>query len=129
MILGGLFVPLLALWALSCWPPSGSFGLLRPYLAAAMVGSALFSKDRWYHRVLTDWRLGYVATVSFALYVWHPQFFNDWFSGDGTIDRYLIKRPIGFALTFLFAHFSTFYFEKPITEWVRRKTESSASRD
>lgn len=54
----------------------------------------------------------YIAAVSYALYVIHPLTTHGWFNQGSIVDRYLIKRPISFMMTFAGAHFSTFYWEK-----------------
>ncbi len=122
-VLGKLFYPMLALWALSCWPEAHVMGYARPYLSAGLVSAILFSdtKGPW-HRFLSTRTLAYIATISFALYVWHSPFRVGWFEGTDAVDRYLIKRPLGLLASFALAHLSTFYFEKPVTDWVRRRT-------
>lgn len=51
--------------------------------------------------------LRYLAGISYALYVWHPMTALGLLGTGGGWERYLIKRPISFALTFLLAHVST----------------------
>jgi peptidoglycan/LPS O-acetylase OafA/YrhL len=112
--LPGLFWPIVVLWALSCWPPSEALGYLRPYFTALMIGAVLAMDGGWQTALLSTRSLRYIATISFALYVWHSPFRHGWFDAGTDLERYLVKRPIGFAATFLLAHLSTFYFEQPI---------------
>jgi peptidoglycan/LPS O-acetylase OafA/YrhL len=112
--LPGLFWPIVVLWALSCWPPSEALGYFRPYFTALMIGAVLAMGGGWQTALLSTRSLRYIATISFALYVWHSPFRHGWFDAGTDLERYLVKRPIGFAATFLLAHLSTFYFEQPI---------------
>lgn len=125
--LPALFWPFVLMWALSCWPPSEEWGYTRPYMAALMIGSILAMKDGWQRRFLGWSVLRYIATTSFALYVWHSPFRFGWFDQGTDLERYLIKRPLGFAATFLLAHLSTFYYEKPIIRMVRSIEKRGAS--
>jgi peptidoglycan/LPS O-acetylase OafA/YrhL len=116
------FWPIFCLWLLSCHPQVPGIPYLRPYLAAVMIGSVLAADSGWQKSLLSSRVLSYIATISFALYVWHSPFRHGWFSqGDG-FEKYLLYRLPGIGLTFLLAHLSTFYFEKPITDAVRRWT-------
>jgi peptidoglycan/LPS O-acetylase OafA/YrhL len=122
IILGKSFYPALILWALSCSPFFDTLAYLRPYLAAALIGTILFSQGTIWHRFLSTRTMAYLAAISFALYVWHSPFRVGWFAGEDTFDRYVIKRPIGFAATFLLAHLSTFYFERYFNDLARKFT-------
>ena len=117
-----LFWPILVVWLASCHPDAMPLGLLRPYLAAGIIGSVLFMGDGWQRHVLSWRAFGYVAAISFALYVWHSPFRVGWFAGDSTVDRYLVKRPLGIAAMVAVAHVSTFHFEKRFTDWAHRIT-------
>lgn len=121
-ILGKSFYPALILWALSCSPFFETLAYARPYLAAALIGTILFSEGTIWHRFLSTRTMAYLAAVSFALYVWHSPFRVGWFAGEGTFDRYAIKRPLGLAATFLLAHLSTFYFERYFNDLARKAT-------
>lgn len=103
---------LVLLLVLACYPGMGPMQYLRPYMAAALVGSTLFRPENVLHRALSGGFLRYIATVSYALYVWHKLTMFGWLGTGGTFERYLLKRPISFALTFGLAHLSTFYYEK-----------------
>lgn len=123
-----LFWPILVLWLLSCWPPSGAWGYTRAYMSALLIGSVLGMENRWQNKVLGTKPLAYVAAISFALYVWHSPFRHGWFDAGTDLERYLFKRPLGFACIFALAHVSTFYFEKPITSASRRITFKRSSK-
>jgi peptidoglycan/LPS O-acetylase OafA/YrhL len=122
------FWPIFGLWLLSCHPQVAGVPYLRPYLAAMMVGSVLATEAGWQKSLLSSHVLGYIATISFALYVWHSPFRHGWFSQGEGVEKYLLYRSTGIALTFLLAHLSTFYFEKPITDAVRRWTSHRPGR-
>jgi peptidoglycan/LPS O-acetylase OafA/YrhL len=55
--------------------------------------------------------LFYLASVSYALYVIHGGLRYTWL-GEGEIMEKYIKRPLLFAVLFVLAHLSTFYYEK-----------------
>lgn len=95
----------------SCHPESGPMNYLRPYFAALLIGSTIPAADNALQRVLRSKILNYFAQVSFALYVIHPLTTAGWLGSGDVIVRYT-KRIGSFALTFLFAHLSTFYYEK-----------------
>ena len=102
---------LIVLLLISCHPDSGFMNYLRPYLAAALVGTTLVNQGAWLSRQLTARPLKYIAEVSFALYVIHPLVAATWLgSGEGWA-KY-IKRPLLFGAVFALAHLSTFQFER-----------------
>jgi peptidoglycan/LPS O-acetylase OafA/YrhL len=115
-----LFWPILILWLLSCWPPSGPWGYARAYMSALLIGSVLGMQNRWQNKFLGIRPLTYIATISFALYVWHSPFRHYWFDAGTDFERYLFKRPLAFICIFALSHISTFYFEKPITSIAKR---------
>jgi peptidoglycan/LPS O-acetylase OafA/YrhL len=96
---------------ISCHPASGWVNYLRPYFAFLLVGTTLsqesFSLSRW----LLNTKLAYIASISYALYVIHPLMGFGWLGDGDTLVKYA-KRPLTFLLTFIFAHLSTFYYEK-----------------
>lgn len=99
-------------------PDAGPLQYLRPYMAALLVGASLNGAPALLQRVLVSRPMAYVAEVSYALYVIHGMLSHTWLgSGEGW-DKY-IKRPLLFGATFALAHFSTRYFEQPITRRVR----------
>ena len=101
------FLPLVALWLLSCHDLGGPVQYARPYLAMGVVGAVIFGAEGWVRRLCRHGSLGYIAGISYALYIWHPMTALGWLGTGGGWERYLLKRPISFALTFLLAHLST----------------------
>jgi peptidoglycan/LPS O-acetylase OafA/YrhL len=109
-------IVLLAVFVICCHPATGPLNYLRPYAAAMLVAGTLW-QGSWLATLMRSRVLKYVAEVSFALYVIHPINRIGWFAQGGKIELYLLKRPIGLALTFLLAHLSTFHYEK---WWIER---------
>lgn len=101
---------LLCLLAISSHENSGFVNYLRPYFAALLVGWTLFNSDSRLSSWLNTRILGYIAAISFALYVIHPIFLYTWLGSGDTWVKYL-KRPLYFAVVFGLAHVSTYYFE------------------
>jgi N-acetylglucosaminyldiphosphoundecaprenol N-acetyl-beta-D-mannosaminyltransferase len=101
----------ITLFLVSCHPASGPMNYVRPYLGAAVVGCTL-----WRRSILTPLLRSsaarYIAEISYALYLFHGFARVGWFAQGGTAARYLLKRPVGIAMTLLLAHASTRYFEK-----------------
>jgi peptidoglycan/LPS O-acetylase OafA/YrhL len=111
--------------ALCSHPESGSLLYLRPYAGMMVLASALYSLDSLSERILVNRPAAYIAEISYALYVLHGMLVVTWLGTGGTVEKYL-KRPLLIAATFLLAHLSTFYFERPVTQFVRtpRKVRS-----
>jgi peptidoglycan/LPS O-acetylase OafA/YrhL len=65
----------------------------------------------------------YIATTSYALYVLHPLAAFGWWNDGSILERYLFKRPLGFVITFIAAHLSTFYWERGWMEAARHWLE------
>lgn len=84
----------------------------RPYATGLFLAVILCHRTTTLARILSSRLMGYVATISYALYVIHPLTIYGWFNQGSIVDRYLFKRPISFVLTFSAAHLSTFYWEK-----------------
>lgn len=101
---------LAVLYAVSCHPESGFFNYLRPYLAALLVGTTLYTPPERVGAMLRSRFLAYIAAISFALYVFHGLLVHTWLGQGDKVARYL-KRPLLFAATFLLAHVSTFQYE------------------
>jgi peptidoglycan/LPS O-acetylase OafA/YrhL len=121
-----------ALWLLSAHPLSGWFQYLRPYATAAVLVATLCSTETLLTRILESRPLRYIAAVSYALYIVHPITVHGWFNTGSSLERYLFKRPISFAMTFAAAHLSTFYWERYWTQaarnWVARKRDRQQQR-
>jgi peptidoglycan/LPS O-acetylase OafA/YrhL len=109
----------------TCLPQARPLTYLRPYAGALLVGSTLLQPEHWMSRKLASPVLKYVATVSYAVYVFHGPLRAGWFDEGTTALRYLVKRPLTLILTFGFAHLSTFYWESWWIGLARRLTKRS----
>jgi peptidoglycan/LPS O-acetylase OafA/YrhL len=114
------WIPLVLL-ALASHPALRALNYLRPYFAAALVGTTLFHTETRWSRVLTSKPLAYTAGISYALYIWHPLTTHGWFDPASKVAKYA-RRPLGIALSFLLAHISTRYFEQPFIALGKRLT-------
>lgn len=111
--IGNLNSPLLLLVLIaSANPYSETLNYLRPYLAMLLVGSTLFAKhEKWWIKFLKNKTLFYIASISYALYLFHGLLDNTWLGQGTTLEKY-IKRPILVLVTTMLAHISTNYYEK-----------------
>ena len=116
------------LWGLSGSPYMGWFQYLRPYATALVLGCVLCHGQTLLAAVLSSRPMRYIAAVSYALYVVHPLTIYGWFNQGSIVDRYLLKRPISFIMTFAAAHVSTFYWEKYWMRAGRRWIEARRTR-
>jgi peptidoglycan/LPS O-acetylase OafA/YrhL len=89
----------------------GPLNYARPYLAALLIGSTIIRRDDLLQRLLCGPALGYLAKISYALYVIHPATMFGWL-GEGDVAVRYLKRIVSFILSFLFAHLSTNYYER-----------------
>jgi peptidoglycan/LPS O-acetylase OafA/YrhL len=105
----------------SAHPDLPYFNYLRPYLAAATVGTSLYAAPEWMRRLWTGKPASYIAEISYALYVFHGVLTATWLGGTDVAktERY-IRRPLLIAATFVVAHVSTFYYEHPFTALGKR---------
>jgi peptidoglycan/LPS O-acetylase OafA/YrhL len=113
----------LGLLMVSCHPASGWMNYLRPYFAMLLVGSTLFQESFPLSRWLLNTKLAYVASISYALYIIHPIMGFGWLGDGDTLTKYA-KRPLTLLLSFVFAHLSTFYYEKYWISWGKRLTST-----
>jgi peptidoglycan/LPS O-acetylase OafA/YrhL len=97
----------------SAHPALPQLNYVRPYLAAATIGSSLYSAPLWMRRVWTARPARYVAEISYALYVVHGMLTATWLGGEDAskIERYM-RRPLLIAASFALAHLSTFHYER-----------------
>lgn len=104
--------PELALIALlaTCLLQLGWIDYLRPYCAAALVGSTLMRSESPLHAVLKSRPLSYIAQTSYAIYIVHPLLAHTWLGSGSKLVRYA-KRPLLFLAIFIVAHVSTYYYE------------------
>ena len=110
---------LMLLLAVTSHPASGFMNYLRPYVAAMLVGTTLFTPPPRLGQVLRGRTLRYIAAVSFAVYVIHHLLMFSWLASGDKWVKYL-KRPLLFAVTFGLAHVSTFYFEQRWIDFGKR---------
>lgn len=101
----------MALLLVSCHPDSGFVNYFRPYFAAILIASTLYSPPVKLANFLNMKILVYLAGISYALYVIHPLLAHTWLGSGELLEKYS-KRPLLFATLFELAHFSTFYDEK-----------------
>ncbi|WP_199860318.1 acyltransferase family protein [Sphingomonas sp. CFBP 8760] len=116
---------LLPVLILSANPAAGALQYLRPYIAAAVVGSTLYNPPIIFLRLSQHRFTIYLATISYALYILHGALMATWLSSGDTIVKYS-KRPLFIAVTFLIAHLSTFKFEARFIKYARRLTTNPA---
>jgi len=101
------------LWFLSSSPDTGWLQYLRPYATALLLASILRHQTTRLAMMLSSAPMQYIATISYALYIIHHATYQGWWNEGSLVDRYILKRPISFAVTFALAHLSTFYWERP----------------
>jgi len=114
-----------ACWAVASHSAAGAFQSLRPYATAALLYASIHYGRVRPDTVLCSRPLRYIADISYALYVIHPATAYGWMNEGGPYVRYLLKRPISFALTFGLAHLSTFSLERSAQNlakaWLRKR--------
>ncbi|WOI58396.1 acyltransferase [Palleronia sp. LCG004] len=121
---GTLIAILTALFLLSGHNDGYPFYYFRPYFSAILVGVILFSNVKPLMRVLESRVAGYIARISYALYIYHPLMVSGFMNTGSDIERYLLKRPVSYALTWAAAHVSTFYWEA----WWQKAARSYLAR-
>jgi peptidoglycan/LPS O-acetylase OafA/YrhL len=116
------------LWFASGSPYTGWCNYLRPYATALLLAAVLSLGHTRLAAFLASRPMRYIATVSYALYVIHPLTVQGWWNEGSIFDRYIVKRPISFAMTFIAAHISTFYWERPwqqaARQWIEQRRRS-----
>jgi len=110
LVSGASFWGVMILLLISSSPFGGALNYFRPYLAALLVGITIFNPQTRVSQFLNNRVLFYIASISYALYVIHPLLASTWLGSGDVLHKYM-KRPLLFAVTFLLAHISTFYFE------------------
>jgi peptidoglycan/LPS O-acetylase OafA/YrhL len=112
-------------WFISGSPYSGWCQYLRPYATASFLVVVLCLGDTLFAAFLASRPMRYIAATSYALYVIHPLTIHGWWNEGSIFDRYILKRPISFAMTFAAAHISTFYWERPWLQagrqWIKQR--------
>jgi peptidoglycan/LPS O-acetylase OafA/YrhL len=120
-------VLLLALLVAVSGERAGSLNFVRPYIAAAAVGISIHSAPDAMRRLYASRPAVYIATISYALYVFHMLFEASWLGSGDRLVKYA-KRPLLLFTTFAAAHLSTFHFERPIIAWGKRRRRLAAAR-
>lgn len=107
-----VFAGVTVLWLLSGHKAGGALNYARPYLAATLVGIALFGRPVLITPILESRPMRWIAEISYALYIYHPLMIFGVMNSGSTLERYLIKRPISYVLTIAAALISTHLWEK-----------------
>lgn len=119
------------LWTVASSPMSGPLQYLRPYASALLIFASLSHEQTNLGAFLTSKPMRYVAAISYALYVIHHALIQGWWNEGTVLARYLLKRPLSFALTFSLAHLSTFYWERywqnASKAWITRNRQNAGS--
>ena len=120
-----LIIVTVLLWLVSSSPYSGWCQYLRPYATVSLLAVILCLGDTLLATFLASRPMRYIAATSYALYVIHPLTIHGWWNEGSIFDRYVLKRPISFAMTFAAAHISTFYWERPWLQagrqWIKHR--------
>jgi peptidoglycan/LPS O-acetylase OafA/YrhL len=131
-ILPAMMIVATILWAVSAWPLAYAAQYFRPYTTALLLFVSLNYGVARPVTLLASRPMRYIAAISYALYVIHPATAHGWMNDGSTMTRYLLKRPISFALTFILAHLSTFHWESrwqsAAKSWVRRRREIKSAQ-
>jgi len=101
----------------------GPLDYLRPYIASTIVAASLVNAPPQLARMFEHQITGWIATISYALYIIHGVLMNTWLGTGGTLVKYL-KRPVLVGVTFLLAHLSTYKFEQRCIAYSKRITLS-----
>lgn len=118
---------LLPLLLLSAHPIGGPLNYARPYIAAATIGATLYAPPPLLARLFATKAASYIATTSYAIYIFHMALAATWLGSGGTMVKYA-KRPLLLALTFAIAHLSTFHFDWPCIALAKRLTRHIKTR-
>lgn len=117
---------LLALSSHDDW--GGDLNYVRPYFAALFVGSVIFCDLAAVRAVFENRVAVYIGKISYALYIYHPLMIHGWMNEGSSAVRYLLKRPVSFALTWAAAHGSTFLWEARWQKLARGLAEKYRAR-
>ena len=119
----GLLIAIAFLWMVSSHPAGGALAYARPYLGASLVAIVMHSRLWGLHAILEGRIAAYIARISYALYIYHPLMIFGWMNTGGDWTRYLLKRPISYALTWAAAHASTTFWESRWQTLAKRLTQ------
>lgn len=120
----GLIVGLSVLFMVSSHDNGPPVTYLRPYIAMTLVGVIMHCDLRTLLNILESRVAQYIARISYALYIWHPLMVFGWMSSGSTLEKYLLKRPVSWTLTWVAAHVSTHYWEVHWQRLARRLVKS-----
>ncbi len=105
------WIVLAALLMLACGHPfSATLQYARPYAAGLLLVLVLSDQASAIGHLLSSRLLGYIAKISYALYVLHLGLETTWLGSGHDWAKYA-KRPLLIAVTWALAHLSTFVFE------------------
>lgn len=119
-----LLLLLTALFMVSSHDRGGIVTAFRPYLAMSLIGVVMHCRLQPLLSVLESRPAQYIARISYALYIWHPLMVYGVMNTGSTFQRYLLKRPVSWALTWAAAHVSTYYWESIWQRWVRDRLKN-----
>jgi peptidoglycan/LPS O-acetylase OafA/YrhL len=122
---GRLWLGLAVLWCIASHPGSGALQFLRPAITGLLLAATLQLPGGVLRQALGASMLRTIATMSYALYVIHPLTAHGWWNAGSIAERYLFKRPLGFAITIILAHLSSVYWERM---WMRMARHWLAKR-
>jgi peptidoglycan/LPS O-acetylase OafA/YrhL len=104
-------IALAALLVFACGHPfSATLQYARPYAAGLLLALVLANQASTVGRWLGNRVLGYIARISYALYVLHLGLETSWLGSGHGWAKYA-KRPLLIAATWALAHLSTVWFE------------------
>ncbi len=113
------------IWLATSHPDGGWLQYLRPYAAGLLLFATISQPPNRLVAALSSRGFRYVAATSYALYIIHPLTAHGWWNDGSIWQRYLLKRPLGFLITLVAAHFSTFYWERA---WIQAAKRWARSR-
>ncbi len=120
----GVIAVLFGLFLASSHNASGPLVYIRPYLAMALIGAIMHCNLRPLLMVLESRPAQHIARISYALYIWHMLMVSGWMNEGSTLERYGVKRPISWALSWGAAYISTTYWESywqtRVRQWLAR---------
>lgn len=126
------FYAMVGLAIASLAPPNPVLFILRPYIAALLVGSLIFNTQAKTSQTMASPRLQWLSQHAYALYIIHPFLLLTWLGSGDKITMYL-KRPLLFIALFALAYLSTRYYEQFFVQlgkqWIKhkRKTKTATS--
>ncbi len=121
---GGLVALLFVLLLVPGPDHGGAIVYRRSYIAMALIGAIMHCNLRPLLMVLESRPAQHIARISYALYIWHMLMVSGWMNEGSTLERYGVKRPISWALTWGAAYISTTYWESywqtRVRQWLAR---------